>query len=318
MAPEQGLLEYNSIEHRYRPFSFLTLIIKKHATYRYTVQAAGPEKLAALVRRTAEDFGYCFQIARAREGEARSRRWYSRRMEREVRCQMRYYGAPALEISMEPSGRSGVAPPPNSPRGSEDSRGTEPNTLDMGPVQTLSPVRVGADRERPDAARPAVGWGQTNWVAAPATWQLQGLDRVVPVSLLDCVARAQSHACGRPVVVRIRTGGRAFLVRLRRDGIVRISHVPKLIVFFLSRIRRKQSYSASKITTSRAATRAASLAEPPRSTTKLQPSSAATRAGSATSWLCRHERGQNFKRANSAPRVRTAATSWCWRHKGEQ
>ncbi|KAM8701406.1 hypothetical protein ACLKA7_004968 [Drosophila subpalustris] len=81
-------------------------------------------------------------------------------MEREMRCQMRYYGAPALEISMEPSGRSGVAPPPNSPRGSEDSRGTEPHTLDMGPVQILSPVRVGADRERPDAARPAVGWAK--------------------------------------------------------------------------------------------------------------------------------------------------------------
>ncbi|KAL7725410.1 hypothetical protein ACLKA6_000171 [Drosophila palustris] len=60
------------------------------------------------------------------------------------------------------------------------------------------------------------------------------------------------------------------------------------------------------------------LAEPPRATTKLQPSSAATRAGSATSWLCRHERRQNFKRANSAPRVRAAATSWFWRHKGEQ
>ncbi|KAL7723680.1 hypothetical protein ACLKA6_003341 [Drosophila palustris] len=74
--------------------------------------SAGPEKLAALVRRTAEDFGYCFQIARAREGEARLRRWYSRRMESEMRCQMRYYGAPALDISMEPSGRSGVAPPP--------------------------------------------------------------------------------------------------------------------------------------------------------------------------------------------------------------
>ncbi|KAM8702051.1 hypothetical protein ACLKA7_001966 [Drosophila subpalustris] len=70
--------------------------------------------------------------------------------------------APALDISMEPSRRSGVAPPPNSPRGSEDSRSTEPNTLDMGPVPTLSPVRVAADRERPDAARPAVGRPHTD------------------------------------------------------------------------------------------------------------------------------------------------------------
>ncbi|KAL7723679.1 hypothetical protein ACLKA6_003340 [Drosophila palustris] len=62
----------------------------------------------------------------------------------------------------------------------------------------------------------------------------------------------------------------------------------------------KQSCNAGSIAT---------LAEPPRATTKLQPSSAATRTGSATSWLCRHERGQNFKRANSAPRVRAAATS---------
>ncbi|KAL7725573.1 hypothetical protein ACLKA6_003193 [Drosophila palustris] len=64
---------------------------------------------------------------------------------------------------MEPSGRSGVAVLPNSPRGSEDSRSTEPNTLDMGPVLTLSPVRVADDRDRQDAARAAVGWGQTNW-----------------------------------------------------------------------------------------------------------------------------------------------------------
>ncbi|KAM8718741.1 hypothetical protein ACLKA7_001454 [Drosophila subpalustris] len=35
------------------------------------------------------------------------------------------------DISMEPSGRSGVAPPPNSPRGSEDSRSTDRNILDL-------------------------------------------------------------------------------------------------------------------------------------------------------------------------------------------
>ncbi|KAL7725473.1 hypothetical protein ACLKA6_017764 [Drosophila palustris] len=127
---------------------------------------------------------------------------------------------------MEPSGRSGVAPPPNSPRRSDDSRSLEPNTLDMGPVPTLSPVRGAAGWERQDAARPAVGWGQTNWVAAPATWQLFGLDGVVPVSLLDCVHRAQGHACGRAVVVRIRTGGRSFLVRLRRDEIVMVTLLP--------------------------------------------------------------------------------------------
>ncbi|KAM8701767.1 hypothetical protein ACLKA7_004929 [Drosophila subpalustris] len=70
-------------------------------------------------------------------------------MEREMRCQMRYYGAPTLDSSMEPSGRSGGASPPNSPRGSEDSRSTEPNTLDMGPVSTLSPVRVAASDKTP-------------------------------------------------------------------------------------------------------------------------------------------------------------------------
>ncbi|KAL7724195.1 hypothetical protein ACLKA6_016906 [Drosophila palustris] len=143
-------------------------------------------------------------------------------MERE----MRYYGAPALDISMEPSGRSGVAPPPNSSRGSEDSRPTEPNTLDMGPVLTLSPVRVVDDRERQDAARPAVGWGQTNWVAAPTTWQLLGMDGVVPVSLLDCINRAQGHTCGRNIVVRMRTGGRTFLIRIQRDGVVMVILVP--------------------------------------------------------------------------------------------
>ncbi|KAL7726423.1 hypothetical protein ACLKA6_004563 [Drosophila palustris] len=224
MAPEQGHLEYNFIEHRYRPFSLLTLTIKKHATYRYTVQAAGPEKLAALVRRTAEDFGYCFQIARAWEGEARSRRWYSRSMNRELR----YHGAPALPISMEPSSRTGVEPPPNSPRRSTDSQSTDPNTVNPGVMPTWSQADADArdDALELEAARAAADWGQVDWVAAPASWRLQGLYGLVPVSLLTAVFRVRGHACGRDIRVRIRTSGRLFRVRIQQNGAVAVTCVP--------------------------------------------------------------------------------------------
>ncbi|KAM8701554.1 hypothetical protein ACLKA7_005010 [Drosophila subpalustris] len=264
-------------------------------------------------------------------------------MERDMRCQMRYYGAPALDISMEPSGRSGVAPPPNSPRGSEDSRSTEPNTLDMGPVLTLSPVRVAEGRERQDAARPAVGWGQTNWVAAPATWQLFGLDGSPGLAPGLCREGTKSrlrpgrrgpHTDRRPIVPRPPPTGRdshghptpAKLILLTAVSCGQINSisadfsVPNWFVFFpfayttQAELQRKQNHHKQSCN----ASSIAMLAEPPRATTKLQTSSAATRAGSATSWICRHERGPNFKRANSAPRVRAAATSWFWRHKGEQ
>ncbi|KAL7724306.1 hypothetical protein ACLKA6_006054 [Drosophila palustris] len=173
----------------------------------------GPEKLAALVRRTAEDFGYCFQIARAREGEARSRRWYSRSMNREL-CyrEMRYHGAPALPISMEPSSRTGVEPPPNSPRRSTDSQSTDPNTVNPGVMPTWSQADADA-RDAAlelEAARGAADWGQVDWVAAPASWRLQGLYGLVPVSLLTAVFRVRGHACGRDIRVRIRTSGRLF------------------------------------------------------------------------------------------------------------
>ncbi|KAL7724951.1 hypothetical protein ACLKA6_002315 [Drosophila palustris] len=190
---------------------------------------AGPEKLAALVRRTAEDFGYCFQIARAWEGEARSRRWYSRSMNRELRYrEMRYHGAPALPISMEPSGRTGVEPPPNSPRRSTDSQSTDPNTVNPGVMPTWSQ----ADSDVRDAAleleaaRGAADWGQVDWVAAPASWRLQGLYGLVPVSLLTAVFRVRGHACGRDIRVRIRTSGRLFRVRIQQNGAVAVTYVP--------------------------------------------------------------------------------------------
>ncbi|KAM8702047.1 hypothetical protein ACLKA7_001962 [Drosophila subpalustris] len=191
--------------------------------------SAGPEKLAALVRRTAEDFGYCFQIARAWEREARSRRWYSRSMNRELRYQeMRYHGPPALPISMEPSGRTGVEPPPNRPRRSTDSQSTEPNTVNLGVMPTWSQ----ADSDARDAAleleaaRGAADWEQVDWVAAPASWRLQGLYGLVPVSLLTAVFRVRGNACGRSIRVRIRTSGRLFRVRIQQNGAVAVTYVP--------------------------------------------------------------------------------------------
>ncbi|KAM8702148.1 hypothetical protein ACLKA7_005592 [Drosophila subpalustris] len=190
---------------------------------------AGPENLAALVRRTAEDFGYCFQIARAWEREARSRRWYSRSMNRELRYQeMRYHGPPALPISMEPSGRTGVEPPPNSPRRSTDSQSTEPNTVNLGVMPTWSQVDSDA-RDAAlelEAARGAAEWEQVDWVAAPASWRLQGLYGLVPVSLLTAVFRVRGHACGRSIRVRIRTSGRLFRVRIQQNGAVAVTYVP--------------------------------------------------------------------------------------------
>ncbi|KAL7724515.1 hypothetical protein ACLKA6_001891 [Drosophila palustris] len=112
---------------------------------------------------------------------------------------MRYHGAPALDISMVPSSRSGVEPPPNSPRHSADSRSTEPNTVDPGVMPTWSQadtVAMEAAQEL-EATRAAVGWGQVDWVAAPASWRLHGLYGLVPVSLLNAVLRARGHACGR-------------------------------------------------------------------------------------------------------------------------
>ncbi|KAL7725189.1 hypothetical protein ACLKA6_017345 [Drosophila palustris] len=190
---------------------------------------AGAEKLAALVRRTAEDFGYCFQIARAWEGEARSRRRYSRSMNRELRYrEMRYHGAPALPISMEPSSRIGVEPPPNSPRRSTDSQSTDPNTVNPGVMPTWSQADADA-RDAAlelEAARAAADWGQVDWVAAPASWRLQGLYGLVPVSLLTAVFRVCGHACGRDIRVRIRTSGRLFRVRIQQNGAVAVTCVP--------------------------------------------------------------------------------------------
>ncbi|KAL7725995.1 hypothetical protein ACLKA6_005743 [Drosophila palustris] len=73
------------------------------------------------------------------------RRWHSRSMDRFIQApRQRYHGAPALPISTEPTGSSGVEPPPNSARGSEESRSTVPRNLVMGPVQPMSPIRVAA------------------------------------------------------------------------------------------------------------------------------------------------------------------------------
>ncbi|KAL7725796.1 hypothetical protein ACLKA6_017626 [Drosophila palustris] len=117
-------------------------------------------------------------------------------MHREMRyCEMRYYGAPALDMSMVPSGRTGVEPPPN--------------TVNLGVMPTWSQ----ADSDARDAAleleaaRGAADWEQVDWVAAPASWRLQGLYGLVPVSLLTAVFRVRGHACGRDIRVRIRTSG---------------------------------------------------------------------------------------------------------------
>ncbi|KAM8701543.1 hypothetical protein ACLKA7_001903 [Drosophila subpalustris] len=114
-------------------------------------------------------------------------------MNREMRyCKMRYHGAPALDISMVPSSRSGVEPPPNSPRHSTDSRSTKPNTVDPGVMPTWSQADTVAREaaQELEATRAAVGWGHVDWVAAPASWRLHGLYGLVPVSLLNAVLRA--------------------------------------------------------------------------------------------------------------------------------
>ena len=70
-----------------------------------------------------------------------------------------------------------------------------------GSVPTMSPVSVAAREaaaQEPDVANEAVGWGQANWVAAPAAWHLRGLYGLVPVALLDCVvpvAGTSGFAC---------------------------------------------------------------------------------------------------------------------------
>ncbi|KAL7724850.1 hypothetical protein ACLKA6_012835 [Drosophila palustris] len=150
-------------------------------------------------------------------------------MHREMRyCEMRYYGAPALDMSMVPSSRSGVEPPPNSPRRSTDSQSTDPNTVNLGVMPTWSQ----ADSDARDAAleleaaRGAADWEQVDWVAAPASWRLQGLYGLVPVSLLTAVFRVRGHACGRDIRVRIRTSGRWFRVRIQQNGAVAVTYVP--------------------------------------------------------------------------------------------
>ncbi|KAL7724243.1 hypothetical protein ACLKA6_004614 [Drosophila palustris] len=224
---ERELAQFETLTEPVRKVNHGILADVEHHIHCLT--SAGPEKLAALVRRTAEDFGYCFQIARAWEGESRSRRWYSRSMNRELRYrEMRYHGAPALPISMEPSGRTGVEPPPNSPRRSTDSQSTDPNTVNPGVMPTWSQ----ADSDVRDAAleleaaRGAADWEQVDWVAAPASWRLQGLYGLVPVSLLTAVFRVRGHACGRDIRVRIRTSGRLFRVRIQQNGAVAVTYVP--------------------------------------------------------------------------------------------
>ncbi|KAL7723731.1 hypothetical protein ACLKA6_000141 [Drosophila palustris] len=150
-------------------------------------------------------------------------------MHREMRyCEMHYHGAPALDISMVPSSRSGVEPPPNSPRHSTDSRSTEPNTTDPGVMPTWSQADTAAREaaQELEATRGAVGWGQADWVAAPASWRLHGLYGLVPVSPLNAVLRARGHACGRNIRVRIQTSGRMFRVQIQRNGAVTVTYVP--------------------------------------------------------------------------------------------
>ncbi|KAL7732902.1 hypothetical protein ACLKA6_006024 [Drosophila palustris] len=141
---------------------------------------------------------------------------------------MRYHGAPALDISMVPSSRSGVEPPPNSSRHSADSRSTEPNTVDPGVMPTWSQADTIAREaaQELEATRAAVGWGQVDWVAAPASWRLHGLYGLVPVSLLNAVLRARGHACGRNIRVRIQTSGRMFRVQIQQNGAVTATCVP--------------------------------------------------------------------------------------------
>ncbi|KAL7723786.1 hypothetical protein ACLKA6_000401, partial [Drosophila palustris] len=73
--------------------------------------------------------------------------------------------------------------PPNSRRRSTDSQSTDPNTVNLGVMPTWSQ----ADSDTRDAAleleaaRGAADWEQVDWVAAPASWRLQGLYGLVPV-----------------------------------------------------------------------------------------------------------------------------------------
>ncbi|KAM8714576.1 hypothetical protein ACLKA7_000018 [Drosophila subpalustris] len=113
-------------------------------------------------------------------------------------------------------------------RRSTDSQSTDPNTVNPGVMPTWSQADADA-RDAAlelEAARGAADWGQVDWVAAPASWRLQGLYGLVPVSLLTAVFRVRGHACGRDIRVRIRTSGRLFRVRIQQNGAVAVTCVP--------------------------------------------------------------------------------------------